>query len=60
MTRKHYIQIAKILKDYQDNLGSPNYDYHFNQMIADFCAMLKVDNRHFDAQKFQDAINKSN
>ena len=62
MTRKDYIEIAKILNDYTKNRRKA-YDLDgFNatdQMIADFCAMLKVDNRHFDAQKFIDAVNKS-
>ena len=54
MTRKHYIMIAKILRDHKLS-GFKSTD----QMILDFCAMLKMDNRNFNAQKFIDAVNKS-
>jgi len=64
MTRQHYIMIAKILNEYQDNLESDNlYQLNedaYNLMILDFCAMLKLDNRNFDTQRFIDAVNKSN
>ncbi len=64
MTRKHYVEIAKILNDYKNSNARGNlYQLNlnaYNQMIADFCAMLKVDNRNFNAQKFIDAVNKSN
>lgn len=63
MTRKHYVEIAKILNDYKNSNASGNlYQLNlnaYNQMIADFCAMLKMDNRNFDAQRFLDAVNKS-
>ena len=63
MTKKHYVEIANILNDYKYSNARGNL-YQLNekayaQMIADFCAMLKVDNRNFNAQKFIDAVNKS-
>tara|TARA_R100000995_G_C3391161_1_gene80533 strand:- start:269 stop:463 length:195 start_codon:yes stop_codon:yes gene_type:complete len=64
MTRKDYIEIANILNDYKNrntrgNLYQLNEDA-YNLMILDFCAMLKLDNRNFDTQRFIDAVNKSN
>jgi hypothetical protein len=62
MTRKHYIEIAKILNDYKNRNARGNLyqlnENAYNQMVLDFCAMLKLDNRNFDAQKFLDAVNK--
>jgi hypothetical protein len=62
MTRKHYIEIAKILNDYKNGNARGNLyqlnENAYNQMVLDFCAMLKLDNRNFDAQKFLDAVNK--
>ena len=68
MTRQHYIEIAKILNKYQEASTKGYYstkgyictDQNYTQMILDFCAMFKVDNRNFNAQQFIDAVNKSN
>ena len=67
MTRKHYIEIANILNQYQKSSTKGYYsikgyicdDQNYTQMILDFCAMFKLDNRNFNAQKFLDAVNKS-
>ena len=67
MTKKHYIEIAKILNKYQKSSTNGYYsikgyicdDPNYTQMILDFCAMLKVDNRNFNAKQFLDAVNKS-
>ena len=67
MTRKHYIEIASILNDYRRSnikgYATEGIDIvmstAFENMILDFCTMFKTDNRHFDKQKFIDAVNKS-
>ena len=72
MTRKDYIKIADILRNhrkrYHDALSICNDltayqfvdSYNFDTLIYNFCEMLKQDNRHFDNQKFIDAVSKSN
>lgn len=59
MTRKHYIMIAKILNEYQDNLESDTEINNFDSMLSQLSGYFKLDNRHFDKQKFIDAVNKS-
>lgn len=58
MTRKHYIMIAKILNEYQANLESDSEINGFDNMLAQLSGYFKIDNRHFDKQKFLDAVNK--
>ncbi len=64
MTRKDYVEIAKILNDYKYSNARGNLyqlnENAYNQMVQDFCTMFKLDNRHFDKQRFIDAVNKSN
>ncbi len=68
MTRKDYIKIAKILREHKirydealiscDDATKERFvdSYNFDTLVYNFCAMLKEDNRHFDNQKFIDAI----
>jgi len=65
MTRKDYIEIAGILKDYQ-NANIKGYATEgvdiimskaYENMIHDFCNMFKADNSNFNKQRFIDAIN---
>jgi hypothetical protein len=65
MTKQDYIEIAKILNEYQKSSTKGYYsikgyicnDKSYTNMIDDFCTMFKLDNRHFDKQKFIDAVN---
>ena len=48
MTRKDYIEVAKILGD--------NIDFTQNKIVQDFCEMFKKDNPRFDSARFIDAV----
>lgn len=47
MTKKNYVQLAKILKD-----NAMDYD----GLVIDLVAYLKADNPNFNADKFRSAI----
>ena len=57
MTRKHYIAIAKIIKDntYIVNGNEKVLDKH--EVIKSLCKVLKIDNSLFDRQRFINACN---
>lgn len=59
MTKKDYIKIADILKDYQDLL--PEYKNHqaiITELTNRFIVMLEADNPRFNRERFIDYINK--
>jgi|ETNvirenome_2_60_1030617.scaffolds.fasta_scaffold18903_4 hypothetical protein len=58
MTRKDYIESAKILNTYAEYIKVRSSEEHYNNMVQDFCAMYKKDNINFDEQKFLDAVYK--
>ncbi len=64
MTRKHYIELARIFNQYQvifkTNRNVYDQNFYFDEMLKEVTSFLKTDNRHFDKQKFLDAVNKSN
>lgn len=52
MTRKDYVETAKILNAYADTI-----DYLvLNDLALDFCEMFASDNERFNEQKFIDAV----
>ena len=58
MTRKHYVQLARIIKDnklYTNN--STRKVLKHDSLILDMCDMLKEDNSLFDKQRFILACN---
>ena len=58
MTRKHYIKIAKIIKDnklYTNN--STRKILKHDSLIDDLCDMMYKDNNLFDRHRFIDACN---
>jgi len=70
MTKKDYIELAKILNEYQNNLNSmsPNFNlhhflvivgqkYYFDEMLKELTSFLKRENRRFDIEKFLEAVN---
>lgn len=48
MTRKDYINTAKILKDYSRAM-EPDW---FEDLVNDFADMFSVDNERFDRERF--------
>lgn len=48
MTRKDYINTAKILKDYSSAMDA---DW-FEDLVNDFADMFSVDNERFDRERF--------
>jgi dihydroneopterin aldolase len=52
MTRKDYIQIAKVLNS---NLTDTNYAL-IEKLTKDFSAILKADNPNFDKTRFENAV----
>ena len=56
MSRKHYIRLARIIKDnklYTNN--STRKVLKHDNFILDLCDMLKQDNSLFDKERFIDA-----
>ena len=61
MTRKHYIELAKILNEYQANLNSGgNSQVYFDCMLWKLTDYLKEDNKNFDVPKFMCAVWENN
>jgi hypothetical protein len=48
MTRKDYVAVADILKEYRQSI--PAEDYH--DLVMDFGKMMKLDNVRFDLSRF--------
>ena len=58
MSRKHYIRLARIIKDnklYTNN--STRKVLKHDSLILDICDMLKQDNSLFDKERFINACN---
>jgi len=51
MTRKDYIQIAKVLREH-------NGEYSITAIVETFVEMLELDNPNFDAERFIEAVMK--
>ena len=51
MTRKHYIKIAKAIKNHRPSLKYDNYV----DFITDLCVIFEEDNDRFDSDKFKEA-----
>lgn len=49
MTRKDYIKIANILKEYNNNED-------IVRIVRDFSSMLKADNQNFQVERFYSAV----
>jgi hypothetical protein len=54
MTRKDYVETAKILNQFIDRVDS----HEFNDLIFEFSEWFASDNPRFDETKFQDACYK--
>ena len=54
MSRKHYIRLARIIKD---NKLYTNNSIRKHNFILDLCEMLKQDNSLFDKERFINACN---
>jgi hypothetical protein len=54
MTRKDYVQVAKILNAYHLEV-EPQI---FEDLLSDFQVMFKKDNPNFDNTRFRDAVLK--
>jgi hypothetical protein len=56
MTRKDYVETAKILNQFIDRIDS----HEFNDLIFEFSEWFLSDNPRFDETKFQEACYKEN
>jgi hypothetical protein len=54
MTRKDYVETAKILNMFADNMDS----HVFNDLVFEFSEWFSADNPRFDEDKFYDACTK--
>ena len=54
MTRKDYVETAKILNMFADNMDS----HVFNDLVFEFSEWFSADNPRFDENKFYDACTK--
>ncbi len=54
MTRKDYVETAKILNMFVDNIDS----HVFNDLVFEFSEWFSADNPRFDENKFWDACVK--
>jgi len=57
-TKKHYIEIAKVLRDSQDEKYVQSVQFKLCHLIIvqDFVALLEEDDSKFDAEKFLNAV----
>ena len=58
MTRKDYIELARIIKDngrMASVRGQPRHVLHRGEFMYDLCRMLENDNSNFDERKFREA-----
>ena len=56
MSRKHYIKVAKIIKDNTNVNGSKMLPtLNKTLLISELCTMFKEDNNNFDIVRFIDA-----
>lgn len=56
MTRKDYIETAKILLDFKDSIGSDHDgEQTFEGLVDRFSIMFENDNPRFDSDRFADA-----
>jgi hypothetical protein len=51
MTRKDYVETARILNKYKDSINSND----FIDLIDDFCFWFEQDNPNFNNEKFEEA-----
>ena len=54
MTRKDYVETAKILNQFVDGMDS----HVFNDLVFEFSEWFSADNPRFDENKFYDACTK--
>jgi hypothetical protein len=54
MTRKDYVETAKILNQFADSIDS----HVFNDLVFEFSEWFAADNPRFDEDKFYDACTK--
>ena len=56
MSRKHYIKVAKIIKDNTlDDNGKMLPTLNKTLLVSELCTMFKADNNNFDVVRFVDA-----
>jgi hypothetical protein len=55
MTRKDYVETAKILNQFVDNIDS----HVFQDLVFEFSEWFSADNPRFDEDKFWDACTKT-
>jgi hypothetical protein len=56
MTRKDYVETAKILNKFVDRLGS----HEFDDLVFEFGEMFLADNERFNLMKFEEACYNDN
>jgi hypothetical protein len=53
MTRKDYVAVSSILKEYKEVIPSEEY----LELVWDFASYMKMDNERFDNSRFLEACN---
>ena len=56
MTRKDYVETAKILNKFVDRLDS----HEFDDLVFEFSEMFSADNERFSTEKFEEACYNDN
>lgn len=56
MTRKDYIQFAKMFKEFGQELYGKGVSEQWNWFVSDFADLLKADNPNFDRKRFMEAL----
>jgi hypothetical protein len=54
MTRKDYVETARILNKYKATINEKD----FTDLVDDFSFMFEKDNERFNTEKFLEAVNK--
>jgi len=56
MTRKHYIAIADVIKEYvKPNHLVYGFTNHKDDLVSELCRVFEEDNPRFDSDKFREA-----
>lgn len=56
MSRKDYIQFAKMFKEFGQAVSQTTAKTDWDYFVSDFADLLKADNPNFDRKRFMEAL----
>ena len=55
MTRKHYVMLAKLIRQLGIDINVHNKNVSYNLFLDALCEQLKIENPNFDEKRFRQA-----